>query len=189
MAPGVLAREQRGVARHSFAAAAVTALVLWLAWGAGDAWMARTDDLAARLALALRLDLAVLLCLGVAIGRVATQRFLSAEDIGGGASPYLPTADPHEFIPGEGGLRLVARRGAAVSGRLVDAEGRPVAAGWVAADGGEAFPCAADGSFRIGGLRAGRVRLAAWVGAGVVDLGVVEAPGADLAVRVPATPR
>ncbi|MBA3940051.1 MAG: hypothetical protein C0520_02445 [Sphingopyxis sp.] len=87
MAPGDLAREQRGVARHSFAAAAVTALVLWLAWGAGDAWMARTDDLAVRLALALRLDLAVLLCLGVAIGRVATQRFLSAEDIGGSASP------------------------------------------------------------------------------------------------------
>ena len=105
---------------------------------------------------------------------------------GGGASAFLPTPDEHEFLPGEGGVRLVARRGAALAGRLIDAEGRPVRAAWIAAGGGEVFPCAEDGAFRIGGLAPGKVRLSAWIGDGVVDLGVVEAPAADLRVPVPA---
>lgn len=87
MTPDDLARAQRGVVWSSLAAAVVTTLVLVLAWVSGDRWLPRVDDLAERLGLALRFDLAVLLCLAVGIGRVSTQRVRSAEDIGGGASP------------------------------------------------------------------------------------------------------
>ncbi|HEY0596402.1 MAPEG family protein [Sphingopyxis sp.] len=87
MAPRDLARAQRGVALGVFAAVAFATLIVTAAWVSGDRWLPRVDDLAARLVLALRLDLAVLLCLAVAIGRVAGQRFRSAEDIGGSVSP------------------------------------------------------------------------------------------------------
>lgn len=87
MAPGDLAREQRAVALSGLAAAALTTLIVSIAWVSGDRWLPRADDPAARLGLALRLDLAVLLCLAVMIGRVSTQRFRSTEDIGGSASP------------------------------------------------------------------------------------------------------
>lgn len=81
-----LALEQRGVVQGIAMAAIVSAAILALAWGSGDAWMPRLDDPLARLALALKLDLAVLLCLAIAIGRVASRRFRSAEDIGGSAA-------------------------------------------------------------------------------------------------------
>lgn len=85
--PVDLAREQRGVARGAAAAAVTGLIVLTLAWLSGDALVPRAGDPMARLSLALRLDLALLVCLAMAIGRVASQRFHSAEDIGGGASP------------------------------------------------------------------------------------------------------
>lgn len=85
--PGDLAREQRGVARGAFVAAVVALLTLAFAWWSAGRWIAPRTDIADRLALALRLDLAVLLCLVAAIGRVANQRFRSAEDIGGAGSP------------------------------------------------------------------------------------------------------
>jgi uncharacterized membrane protein YecN with MAPEG domain len=81
-----LALEQRGVARGAALAAIVGASALALAWLSDERWIARLDDPMARLSLALRLDLAVLLCLVLAIGRVASQRFASAEDIGGSVS-------------------------------------------------------------------------------------------------------
>lgn len=81
-----LSFEQRGVARGAAMAAAASAAILALAWGSGDTWMPRLDDPSARFALALKLDLAVLLCLAVAIGKVASQRFRSAEDIQGSAA-------------------------------------------------------------------------------------------------------
>lgn len=84
--PGDLAREQRGVARGAIAAAIVALLTLVFAWWSGGRWIAPRADIAERLALALRLDLAVLLCLVAAIGRVANRRFFSAEDIGGAGS-------------------------------------------------------------------------------------------------------
>lgn len=87
MTPRDLARAQRGVALGVLAAAAFATLVVSAAWASGDRWLPRIDDFAARLALALRLDLAVLFCLAVSIGRVAGQRFRSAEDIGGSVSP------------------------------------------------------------------------------------------------------
>lgn len=86
MTPQDLARAQRGVFASSFGAATVTALVLWFAWTYGERWLPPIDDLADRLGFALRLDLAVLLCLAVAIFRVSTQRVRSVEDIGGSAS-------------------------------------------------------------------------------------------------------
>ncbi|MBE1528134.1 hypothetical protein GGC65_002590 [Sphingopyxis sp. OAS728] len=87
MTPQDLARAQRGVFASSLGAAIVTALVLWFAWSSGERWFPRIDDLAERLGFAFRLDLAVLLCLAVAIFRVSTQRVRSPEDIGGSASP------------------------------------------------------------------------------------------------------
>ena len=81
-----LALEHRGVARGIALAAIISLLVLVFAWLSGDRWMSRLDDPTARLSLALRLDLAVALYLAVAIARVASQRFGSAEDIGGSAS-------------------------------------------------------------------------------------------------------
>lgn len=86
MTPQDLARAQRGVFASSLAAAAVTALILWFAWTAGERWFPAIDDPAERLGFALRLDLAVPLCLAVAIFRVSTQRVRSPEDIGGSAS-------------------------------------------------------------------------------------------------------
>ena len=59
-------------------------------------------------------------------------------------------------------------------------------AAWIAAGAGEVFPCAEDGAFRIGGIAPGKVRLSAWIGDGVIDLGVVEAPATDLRIPVPA---
>lgn len=84
--PGDLAREQRGVARGAFAAAIVALLTLALAWWSAGRWIAPRADVADRLALVLRLDLAVIFCLAAAIGRVAMLRFFSAEDIGGAGS-------------------------------------------------------------------------------------------------------
>lgn len=81
-----LALEQRGVARGAALAAIVSMLVLALAWFSGDQWMVRLDDPMSRLSLALQFDLAIVLCLALAIGRVANQRFGSAEDIAGSAS-------------------------------------------------------------------------------------------------------
>ncbi|MBO9697061.1 MAG: MAPEG family protein [Sphingopyxis sp.] len=86
MTPRDLARTQRGVVAGALGAAVLAAALLWFAWGPGARRVPRIDDGAERLGFALRLDLAVLLCLAVAIGRVATQRFRSAEDIGGSAS-------------------------------------------------------------------------------------------------------
>ncbi len=92
MTPQDLARAQCGVFASSLGAAAITALILWFAWSAGERWLPRIDDLGERLGFALRLDLAVLLCLAVAIFRVSTQRVRSVEDIGGSASPSESTA-------------------------------------------------------------------------------------------------
>ncbi len=88
MTPPVdLAREQRGVVRGAGLAAVTSFLIVLLAWFSGEAIVARTDDPVARLSLALRLDLAVVLCLAVAIGRVANARFASVDDIGAATAP------------------------------------------------------------------------------------------------------
>ena len=85
--PVDLKREQRGVVRGAGLAAATCLIVVLLGWLSGDTIVARSDDPLARLLLALRLDLALLFCLVVALGRVANGRFASAEDIGAGAAP------------------------------------------------------------------------------------------------------
>lgn len=84
--PADLGREQRGVVRGAAIAAAVSLIVILAGWLSRDTIVARSDDPLARLLLALRLDLALLACLFVAIGRVAHRRYTSAEDIGGGAA-------------------------------------------------------------------------------------------------------
>lgn len=85
-APVDLAREQRGVVRGALAAAITCLVAVLLAWFSGEAIVARSDDPMARLSLALQLDLAILLCLAVAIGRVANARFVSVEDISAAAA-------------------------------------------------------------------------------------------------------
>lgn len=82
-----LRREQRGVVRGAALAVAASLIVILIGWLSRDMIVARSDDPVARLLLALRLDLVLLVCLVVAIGRVAQGRFASAEDIGGAAAP------------------------------------------------------------------------------------------------------
>lgn len=85
--PVDLKREQRGVARGAAGAAVTGLVIVALAWFWGDLLVPRIDEPGARLAFALRLDLALLFCLVVAIGGVADARFASAEDIAAGAAP------------------------------------------------------------------------------------------------------
>ena len=79
-----LAGEQRGVRRGAAAAALFSAVFL----GAGYLWfpypLGPFDGAGARLAVALKADVFVLLWLVAAIGRVANARFFSPGDIAGG---------------------------------------------------------------------------------------------------------
>lgn len=94
-----LRREQRGVIRGALAAVVACILVVLVAWYSGDALVTRADDPMARLALALWLDLAVLFCLVVAIGRVANARFASAEDISAAVAPTeSPAVRAHRAV-------------------------------------------------------------------------------------------
>jgi len=104
---------------------------------------------------------------------------------GGGSSPFLRTPGRGEFLPGESGVALVARRGAVLAGRLLDGDGKPLRAACIVAGSGPTFPVAEDGSFRVGGLAPGKVRLAAWIGDREIDLGEFEAPAEGLEIRPP----
>lgn len=112
---------------------------------------------------------------------------------GGAASSYVPAGKAQHVEPGTEDVVLRVKRGAEISGRLVDASGNPVGTHLLGgfSQGGDGYmqawtsADAEEGRFTLKGIREGPVRLSAYLGGRFVQLGTFTAPAKDLVVTVP----
>lgn len=83
-----LSSKQRGVTHGAASAAVISLALLWMAVHFNPFEFAEPLAIQQRLSIALNADLLVMLCLAVAIARVANHRFFTLEDIdGAGLTP------------------------------------------------------------------------------------------------------
>jgi RNA polymerase sigma factor (sigma-70 family) len=109
--------------------------------------------------------------------------------VGGRNSDLLPAEQ--DVLAGATGVEIRAARGLALSGRLLDPEGRPVPAAKLTVTEGPTAArgrwtrTAADGTFALRGLPPGAVVLQAAIEERTADLGSLEPPAAGLELRLP----
>jgi RNA polymerase sigma factor (sigma-70 family) len=100
----------------------------------------------------------------------------------------ISTSVPGMFRPGAEPVRLVAKRGLVVAGKVLDADRRPVKRGRVHVRGDKyatMAPIRPDGSFRLAGLAPGAVRLKVKVGTRTVEMGSYDLPAEGLELVLP----
>jgi hypothetical protein len=113
---------------------------------------------------------------------------------GGASSGFVNAGSLRDVRPGRTDAVLRVRKGVAFTGRLVDAEGKPVRTHLLSAapavpDGEISSTTKIDGEdgrFVFRGVRAGRVRVSCFVGESFVVIGEVEAPATDVQLVLPA---
>lgn len=127
-------------------------------------------------------------------GRFAVERKIGVFRwrlvVGGDGSDWIPTEQEGTFPSDATDLRLVARRGVRVEGRLLDARGEPAAdatvgATWSGADRTPSVKTDRNGAFSLRGLPRGAVTIRVWRDGGWVRLRTVSAPGSGLELRLP----
>jgi RNA polymerase sigma-70 factor (ECF subfamily) len=102
-------------------------------------------------------------------------------EAGGDPSEFIEARTEKTYSPGATDVEIRLERGVAVSGRLVDAKGEALKAGFVEATR-QGSPVSVDkeGRFTIRALKPGRYPLFAQIGQRIVDLGEVQAPSDSL---------
>ena len=110
---------------------------------------------------------------------------------GGGESGMVCAGEVSDIRIGTKDVELAVSRGAALTGRLIDAQGRPVKTHYLAAlptsaqNGAWTRVSDDEGRFTLRGLPKGKVQLGCYVGDEYVKLGEFDAPAKDVEVKLP----